>query len=115
MTEQQLQQVEWLAQEDERWQPEALEERIAMLRAAGFSILGCIRYVMVNQQTGLGFAKDIVINSKAWADKKNEFLAHQEEMYYEFVSAEAEDKQEIRNAFTLDGTKVIVRKGVELT
>lgn len=88
---------------------EALTARLTELRSHGTTILECIRYVKLNQGCSLGEAQDIVVNSQAWADRKDEFLAHQQEMFEEFLAYNRDDIESIQQTISSDAIKTVVR------
>ena len=87
----------------------ALEVRLTDLRSRGHTILECIKYVKLNQGCSLAEAMDIVVNSCAWADRKDEFLRHQEEMFEEFLAGNTGMIEAIHQTITPDGTAFVVR------
>jgi hypothetical protein len=88
---------------------EALAARLSELRSRGATILECIKYVKLNQRCSLGEAGDIVVNSSAWVDRRDEFLQHQQDMFEEFLASSRDQIESIETAMTPDGTTVVVR------
>jgi hypothetical protein len=88
---------------------EALDVRLVEFRSCGASIIECIKYVVLNQGCSLAEAKDIVVNSRAWSDRKEEFLRHQWDMFEEFLDVNKDRIEEIQQTITPDGTKWVVR------
>src|SRR5678809_169193 len=82
--------ITWAEIEELAKQPkelsEALESRLAKLRSRGAGILQCIQYVKLNQGDSLSNAAEIVANSAAWADTKDEFWRQQQEVFEEFLA-----------------------------
>src|SRR5262245_464153 len=87
----------------------ALDARLTELRSKGAGILECIRYVRLNQGCSLVQAGDIVVNSRAWVDRKEAFLRHQQEMFEEFLDYNKDRFEAIHPTFTPDRTEVVVR------
>ena len=87
---------------------EALDTRLIEFRSRGARILECIKYVMHNQGCSLAEAQDIVVNSRAWIDKKEEFLRHQLDMFEEFLDYNKDRVETIDMTITPEGTKVSV-------
>jgi hypothetical protein len=100
--------IEVLA-EGPRESAEALAVRLAELRSRKATILECIKYVKLNQGCSLGEAKDIVVNSIAWLDRRDEFLQHQQDMFEEFLASSRDQIESIQQTITPDGTKFVVR------
>lgn len=94
---------------DPRNSTEALAVRLGELRSNGATILECIKYVKLNQGCSLAEAKDIVVNSSTWADRKVEFLRHQQEMFEEFLDCARDRIESIEQTITPEGTKTTVR------
>lgn len=85
-----------------------LNTRMLDLKAHGVGILLCILYVKKKQQCSLTDALEIVINSDAWIDQKDEFLQHQEDMQQEFIDASNNSIESIQQTFSPDGTKTTI-------
>src|SRR5262249_22526325 len=83
--------------------------RMTELRARGVGILGCIKYVRLNQGCSLADAGAIVVNSSTWADQKEDFLRQQSEAFEEFLANTRNDIESIQETITPEGTKVVVR------
>jgi hypothetical protein len=88
---------------------EVLDARLTELRSRGSTILECIKYVKLNQDCSLGEAKNIVVNSPAWVDRRDEFLQHQQDMFEEFLALERDQIESIQQTITPDGTEFVVR------
>jgi hypothetical protein len=86
----------------------ALGARLSELRSRGAELLQCIIYVRLNQGCSLGQATDTVINSSAWADQKDAFLRHQQEMFEEFLASNRENIESITQTMTPDRTETVV-------
>lgn len=86
-----------------------LDVRLTELRSRGAGILQCIIYVRLNQVCSLAQACDIVVNSRAWADRKEEFLRQQQEAFEEFLAHNKDRVEAIHQTFTPDGTETVVR------
>jgi hypothetical protein len=86
----------------------ALGTRLTELRSRGAGILECIRYVWLNQGCSLAKAGDIVVNSQAWADQKEEFLRQQWDALEEFLADNRGRIEAIDQTITPQGTKVVV-------
>ena len=69
----------------------------------------CIMYVRLNQVCSLAQAMDIVVNSRAWADRKDEFLRQQQEAFEEFLADNQDRIEAIHQTYTADGTETVVR------
>lgn len=89
--------------------PEALIARLTEFRSRGITILECIVYVKLNQGCSLAEAKDIVINSRVWADQKDMFLRHQQEMFEEFLADNKDKIEAIHQTIIPNGTDLVVR------
>lgn len=87
----------------------ALAERLAELRSQEATIIDCIKYVYWNQACSLAEAKEIVVNSAAWFDRKNEFLQHQQDMFEEFLESSIDQIETMQQTITPDGTKWVVQ------
>jgi hypothetical protein len=92
-----------------RLSAEDLPNRLIELRSLGATILECIKYVKLNQECGLAEAKVIVTNSKAWADQKDDFLRHQQEMFEELLAYNRDRIESIEQTMTPDKTVTVVR------
>jgi hypothetical protein len=99
--------IEALAREP-RESAEALASRLTELRSQGATILVCIKYVMLNQGCSLAEAQDIVVNSPTWADRKAEFLRHQQEMFEEFLDYNKDNIESIQQTFASDGAETFI-------
>jgi hypothetical protein len=86
-----------------------LDSRMVELKSIGAGILACILYVKINQGCSLLEARDIVTNSRAWADQKDEFLQHQADMFQEFVDDNMDRIESIQMTITPDGTDAVAR------
>lgn len=85
-----------------------LNTRMLELKAQGAGILLCVIYVRKNQQCGLSEAAEIVINSDAWIDQKDDFLQQQEEALQEFIGENRNKIESIQQTFTPDGTQTTI-------
>jgi hypothetical protein len=86
-----------------------LDVRLTELRSRGAGILQCINYVRLNQVCSLAQACDIVVNSRAWANQKEEFLREQQEAFEEFLADNKDRIEAIHQTFTPDGGETVVR------
>ncbi len=102
--------IEKMALQDGKLSPEALEAKFAALRAMNCRMLECIGYAKYNQGCSLREAGDMVINSPTWADQKDGFLQHQEEMHQEFLGFALEDAKTIEMVVTPEGTSYRIIK-----
>ena len=85
-----------------------LHKRMQQLKSQGAGILLCTMYVKTNQQCPLLEARDIVLNSPAWINQKDEFMQHQEEMLHEFIAHASNDIESIKQTFSPDGTSTTI-------
>lgn len=88
---------------------EALAAHLIELRSRGATILECIKFVKLNQSCSLGEAKNIVVNSPAWADRRDQFLQHQQHMFDEFLASSRDEIESIQQTITPNGTTFEVR------
>lgn len=102
-----------LAEKESKFTKAALENRIAELKSLKCSILECIVYVRVNQNCSLSDAKELVVNSSAWSEKKEEFIKHQKEQMEEFLIAAKDDVKEIKQTFYPDKTEISITFNTE--
>lgn len=76
-----------LAEKENKLSGVELENKLAELKTLNCSILECIIYVRTNQECSLSIAKELVLNSLVWKEKKEEFIKHQIEQMNEFLEA----------------------------
>lgn len=99
--------TEW-AQTEKKLSKSALDNKLFELKALDFRILECILYIRVNQNCSLQDAKTIVVESKAWLDKREEFIIHQQEQIEEFIEAAKSNIQEIQQTFSATKSEITV-------
>lgn len=87
----------------------ALRARLAELRSRGANLIECVKYVRLNQACDLAAAIDVVINSPAWADHKEEFLRQQWEGFVEFLTYEKDRIESIEQTTNPEGTRMVAR------
>lgn len=100
--------IEELARQPKESEP-ALGARLIDLRSRGAGIIECIKYTMLNQRCSLAEATTIVVNSHAWADRKDDFLRQQEEAFEEFLADNQNRIEAIQTTMTPHGTNVVVQ------
>lgn len=86
-----------------------LESRIQQFREAGWTILGCIAFVCKNQRIDLKTAKDWVLKLPVWADHREGFWQHQDEMAEAFLDYQKENIESIKEVYTPEGTTREIR------
>ncbi len=91
-----VEEIKELAKNDKKLDNVALDKKITELKSFNCGILECVVYVKVNQNCSLLVAKEIVINSSAWIEKKDEFIKHQQEMMEEFLLTAKDDIKKIK-------------------
>lgn len=104
-----LDELRELAESENKFSKVELEQKLVELKAVNCSILECIMYVRTNQNCSLFEAKDIVVNSTAWIDKKEEFISHQQEQMQEFLEAARNDIQYIKQTFSDEQTETVIK------
>ncbi len=82
-----------------------LESKMVELKSENWGILNCILYVSINQSCDLHEATEIVVNTSAWVEKKDEFLKHQVEMSNKFIEYSKEDIEKIEETHYPDRTE----------
>ena len=97
-----------LAQTEKKLLQSELDYKLFELKALDWRILECIMFVKTNQNCSLQEAKTIVLESKAWIDKRDEFVNHQQEQMEEFLDAAKNDIQEIQQTFSTTKNDVMI-------
>ena len=87
---------------------EALTDRLRHFRRQGMGILICIVFVMTNRECSLSEARDLVINSPAWLDRRDAFFREQEEAFEEIIAYQRDQIDRIEMAMSSDRTTVTV-------
>ncbi|WP_203259010.1 hypothetical protein [Hyunsoonleella ulvae] len=98
-----------LAEKENKHSKAELEHKLTELKSLNCKILECIAYVRTNQSCSLTEAKEIVVNSSAWIEQKDEFMRHQQEQMSEFIEATKEDIEIIKQTYSAEKTETIIK------
>lgn len=88
---------------------EVFDACLAALRSGGASILECIKLIHQARGCPLGEATAAVANSAAWADQRDAFWQHQQDMFEEFLAFSRDRIASVEHAMRPDGETVVVR------
>ncbi len=98
-----IQQIEKLAKKNKGKTTQDIYNTLTGLKLMKLGIVECIIYVSSNKQCSFIEAKEMVLNSPAWIDKKEEFIT--EEQTAAFFNASKINTQKIEHIYPSDGTK----------
>ena len=97
------QQIEKLAKKNKGKTTQEIYSALMGLKLLKLGIVECIIYVSNNKQCSFIEAKEIVINSPAWIDKKEEFI--KEEQIAVLLNSSKNNLQKLGHMYPSDGTK----------
>ncbi|SHK80942.1 hypothetical protein [Chryseobacterium polytrichastri] len=95
-----------LAEKEKKLTVSEIDSKLTELRSLNCRILECIIYVRVNQNCSLSDAKESVLKSTAWIDKRDEFINHQHEQMQEFLEAAKNDITQIEQSLSINKTEM---------
>ena len=78
---------------------EEIERVLGDLKADGKSLYDCIVFFRQTYRLDLSECKDIVLNSKVWADEKVAYIRNSEQAEQEFLEAWADDEKTKNSIF----------------
>lgn len=97
--------IEHLAKKNSGKTIQELHNTLMGLKLMGLGILECIIYVRGNQQCSFMEAKEIVLNSTTWIDKKEDFIKQEEKQTAAFFNTSIKEIQKTeQHIYSSDGT-----------